>query len=548
MANSSSSPKISRETLMNCIGFGLVGICFVIALGRVAISKLHEQRKDEIVIRIAHWQLENGIRDAINVLGAEYSKQHPGVKIEQLTIPERIYTNWFITQLIGQTAPDLIEIANLTGGNPTRGDTDERLARYFIPLTPYISDPNPYNQGTPLQGVPWRETMLDGMSSSYNQTLLENYAIGLNLHTIRIYYNKKLFSEVFGADAKPPTSYGEFIKMCDQIGPWGLEHKKPLTPIASSGYNWSYIATAPMQSQLQQLQFKMDTRSTLGLAAEGIMMGYLRGDWTLDTPEILNSLNIAAELGRYMTPGFMQLKREDATFYFLQQRSVFIATGSWDIKSLSSQATFPLGVFDIPVLDKNDPKYGKYILGPNSEGTNSGTPFAIARNSKHPDIALDFLKFLSSYQNNRTFSELSMWYPSVVGVEPPEEVKPFAPHTEGYPAPFFLLSLSTDTKRLTDSKLYILFGPDDPLERYLAAIKPQMKDSILSDLHRTNKLRLQNIGRFDSVLEAMAWQQDQNNPGAKRKLNELSLNQSLAEVSYYFLQRTLDSATSESNP
>lgn len=553
MDNSSSPPtrkKFNRETVMNFIGFGLVGVCFIVALFRVAVSKFEAENKNQKVIRVAHWQLENGIRDAIDVLGKEYTKLHPEVKIEQLTIPERIYTNWLITQLIGGTAPDIIEIQNLTGGSPGRGDTDERQARYFLPLTSYIDSPNPYNAGTPLQGLPWRETFLDGMSSNYNQSLLETYGIGLNLHTVRIYYNEKLFAEIFGTDAKVPKTYAEFIAMCEKVESWSREHNRPITPIASSGYNWASFATPPMQSQTQQLQYKMDKRSTLSVTAEQAMVGYLDKIWDLETPEIQSSLKIAAELGQHMTPGFVQLKREDATFYFLQKRSLFIATGSWDIKSLGSQADFPISVFNVPLPDKQDAKYGRYVLGPNSEGTANGTPFGVTRNSPNPEIAIDFLKFLSSYKNNRIFSEISLWYPSVVGVDAPAEVKPFAPVTEGYPSSFFILSLSTDAKRLTDNYLYLLFGQEDnALQNFVAAIQPDFRSSIVTDLQRINKLRQQNIGRLDSVLIALVWKKEKDpaSPEVTRKLNELSLNQTMQEMSYYILQQTL-SQKSESQP
>jgi raffinose/stachyose/melibiose transport system substrate-binding protein len=244
-----------------------------------------------------------------------------------------------------------------------------------------------------------------------------------------------------------------------------------------------------------------------------------------------------------MTPGFMQLKREDATFYFLQQRSIFIATGSWDIKSLSGQANFPIGVFNVPMPDKQDPEYGRYILGAVSENANAGTPFAITQNSEHPEIALDFLKFLSSYKANGTFSEISLWYPSVVGVEPPEEVKPFTPITEGYPVAYSLLALSADTKRLTDNNLYLLFGKEkDAVTRFIDAIRPSFRQSILSDLARSNKTRLRNVGRFNCVAETLAWNLEKKGlPAAARdrKLDELLLNQAMMEVAYYKTQKSL---------
>src|SRR5207253_9887425 len=123
----------------------------------------------QITIRFAHWQLENGPRDAFEKIAAEYSKLHPGISVEQLPIPERIYPNWFITQLVGGMAPDLIQIG--------KGSNDERLTRFFTPLSDLASSPNPYNKGTDLEGVPMRETLFDGMEGGFVQNLIEFYAV-----------------------------------------------------------------------------------------------------------------------------------------------------------------------------------------------------------------------------------------------------------------------------------------------------------------------------------------------------------------------------------
>ena len=96
-------------------------------------------------IRLAHRQLEGGVREALDALAREHEKGNPGVRIKQIPIPERIYSNWLLTQLVGGTAPNIIQIG--------MGSTDERLARYFLPLTDLAKAPNPHNAGADLDGV-----------------------------------------------------------------------------------------------------------------------------------------------------------------------------------------------------------------------------------------------------------------------------------------------------------------------------------------------------------------------------------------------------------
>jgi len=53
------------------------------------------------VLRFAHWQLEPGIRSAIDDLIADYTALHPDVEVRQILIPEEGYFQWVNTQLIG---------------------------------------------------------------------------------------------------------------------------------------------------------------------------------------------------------------------------------------------------------------------------------------------------------------------------------------------------------------------------------------------------------------------------------------------------------------
>ena len=60
---------------------------------------------DVEVIRLAHWQLEPGVREAIDEIAADYMKLHPDVKVEQLPIPGKVWKQWLRTQLVGGALP-----------------------------------------------------------------------------------------------------------------------------------------------------------------------------------------------------------------------------------------------------------------------------------------------------------------------------------------------------------------------------------------------------------------------------------------------------------
>ncbi len=78
----------------------------------------------------------------------------------------------------------------------------------------------------------------------------------------------------------------------------------------------------------------------------------------------------------------------------------WVTTGTWDVASIREQVQdqFEIGVLDFPMPLKNDPVYGPFLEGPVYEDRTSGwgLPFGITRQSKHPEIAIDFLLFLAS--------------------------------------------------------------------------------------------------------------------------------------------------------
>ncbi len=193
----------------------LLIIVYVIACAVVANNAYRaaggapgEQRKK--VLRFAHWQLEPGIRSALDQLIADYEKLHPDVEVRQILIPEEGYFRWVNTQLIGRTAPDMIECG--LGGAVAWALWPKFYARYFLPLDRYVEEPNPYNKGTYLEDTPWRKTYFDEMEGGYDDSLQSYFRVPLSAFTVRLYYNKDLIEGVWGPQF--PETYEEFIKLC----------------------------------------------------------------------------------------------------------------------------------------------------------------------------------------------------------------------------------------------------------------------------------------------------------------------------------------------
>ncbi len=525
-----------REKFLNLVGLALLGVCFVLSLGRiVARSFRREDTSNLQTIRFAHWQLESGIREAFDKLAADYMALHPDVRVVQMPVPENIYANWLRTQLIGGTAPELIETD--TG----HGETNEILANYFEPITPYLSQVNPYNKDNALARTPWRETFVDGLSHAYNQELLQNFSIPNSMFTIRMFYNRPLWRAIFGSET-PPRTYDELMACCRRAAAYRAADGQSVVPIAGSGSNVPFLIQRFFSSQTQRLFYSLARPGQLYPPNEDLVLDFLAHRWTFDTPAVRDGLELARGVGQFLPPGFLQLKREDTLFIFSQGRALMTVTGSWDAPSMRSQAPFEIGVFTIPVPGRDDPHYGPNTVGPVSEagwGTALGFNVSKQPSAEKQARVIDFLHFLSSQESNRKFSDYSGWLPAVVGVQPSPLVQPFVAHLDGYPAGFSMgvvqgdagSSLGTESTQVQNTNMYRLFDPDGGPEDYVRATAEPMRRALIADLNTINRSQLEVVVRQDTTLAAIGALGREHPDEWAAKVSELDELQTQEEIS-----------------
>jgi raffinose/stachyose/melibiose transport system substrate-binding protein len=494
-----------REQVLNCMGLGLLVVCFLAAWGRIIWIKFSpDQTKaaSSVTIRFAHWQLEAGVREAFDAIAAEYMKRHPNVRVEQIAVPQRIFPNWLITQLAGGTAPDIIALGFVTS---------ESIARYFEPLSDLVIEPNPWNAGTDLQKVPLRDTFPDAMESGYDTQLHEYYGVPTSSHAVRIIYNLDLLREVTGAEDLPQT-YDDLIDLAGKVAEYNQSAGRNIVPIAGSRYNAPYIMGQLYGSQTVGLSARLAYDAFTGISgarsspvSSQLALAAARGEWSLDEPEIRAGLALQRDVGRYMQPGFMQASREDAGFYFTQGNALMISTGSWDLSSVVSQAPFRIAVGRIPYPRPGDPRapFSLGAVSDNSAGV-SGL-FGMTRGSRQPEVARDFLLFLASQPMNQLFADLSKWPPAVVGVVPNEQAVMFAPFFDGYPVGFALGFSGTDSSRVLESAFHRLVGPSGSIDAFLGDIRGDYLQALAGDMNREGLVMRDNSQRLDTTLGALGW-------------------------------------------
>ncbi|MGI6496368.1 MAG: ABC transporter substrate-binding protein [Kiritimatiellia bacterium] len=410
-------------------------LAFVFSIVVIARARLEEAPPDaEVVLRIGHWQLEGGVRDGIDKLIAEYRKLHPGVYIVQDAIPESTYATWLTTQLMGGTAPDILEV-----GMVQYAILIGYLKRYFFPLNQYANQPNPYNKGTELEGVPWSSTFRDGMRSGYYGEMNAQMTVPISQFGQSLFYNKSLLKELTGLD-ECPRDLRAFLAACEEIKRHKDKDGRPYTPIASSNYHWGmwdqYLCDPVTFGAVRHADFNRD--GVVG--ADEMFVAMKTGALDFDFPPLHAKFDLIDEIVQHFQVGFTGLGRDEAVFLFVQGRAVFISTGTWDVGGLVEQARdlkdkdgnpVQLAVSDFPCPSRDDPEYGEFFEGPVYQMPSTGFPFGITRTCRHPEVALDFLHFLSSKTYNAMLNDHIGWLSSVKDTDPQGLLKEFVPNLQG---------------------------------------------------------------------------------------------------------------------
>ncbi len=490
-----------RETRRwpSLVALSLVGLAYLLAVVNMVQTRREQDWGDRKVIRMTHWQLESGFREGMERMIQKFEAQNPDVKIIQNPIYEKAYAQFVNTNLVGGTAPDLIEMGMF--------DVGATLGRYFLPLTRYVHQPNEFNAGNKFKDTPWIYTFVDGLAGNWDDRYLEYFAVGLNLHTVRMFYNKDLYREIMGHD-RPPATFRELLDVCRRAEEYAVQKGITLHPIACSSYQAGIFRGVFSGCLLSSLIDRLDRDWNHALALRERFVGYLEGRMPLDDEEIRAGEELVRELSRFYTPGFMATRREDAGFDFVQRRSLIITSGSWDAGSYRSQARdagFEMGVLDFPIPSADDPVYGRFLDGRASEaGIGVGSNFGICRDSRHPDVALRFLKFITTPENNEEFNHIVKWLPSIRGADVDELVRPFAPNIEGVPQFKQPFSFGYRTLTRENQSYWEYISGRTSYEKFTAQVGERLIEDGMADYMDDLQGQLDNLRGIEHLRSALA--------------------------------------------
>jgi len=483
---SEPTPRDARDESTGRFNGNVVGIVFLIVAFSVSLvisvkNTMSVERPTKPVLRIAHWQLEAGYRDAMQAVIDDYKKLHPEIDVVQMPVTEILYKQWINTQLISGTAPDICEM-----GQSDLLSKDQGTVRYFLPLSGEISKPNPYNKGTDLENTPWKETLLDGMRGGFREGLQDYYGVSTTLVSQRLFYNKQLLKTAvdFYNSTNPktkavhgaPDTFGQWMTQCQALKAYAAAKNPAVLPLVSCYGVWGIQAKfepAYTAELANDYDFDLDGTTT-DLEA---YIAYRRGWIDLQTPQIKAVYETTRTVGDQMQQGFSGMDRQTAQFRFVNGQAGFLWTGSWDAKGTDVQAKakgFDIGIFPVPSPGPGEPN-SQYVVGSAGETITGAGSYGISKSSTQIDQALDFLRFLSSRAENEKFNMIAEWPPLTIGAKPSELMKPFTPDLRGLNSRLSL-SFGSRVTQTAQAQLLNYYQGDDTYASFAKSFRQAIND------------------------------------------------------------------------
>jgi ABC-type glycerol-3-phosphate transport system substrate-binding protein len=224
---------------------------------------------------------------------------------------------------------------------------------------------------------------------------------------------------------------------------------------------------------------RIDENGYMTVYPRDLMWSFLNGRWSYQEPDVKAGLALLAELSEQMKPGYMQFVRDEAVRQFLNGDALFLFAGTWEATSLRRLADFPVDALRSPQPAKDDPVVGSAIIGHVSDGDNvTGFGFYLNKRTPHRKEAVDFLRFLTSYEGIKLFTDHSGWPPSVRDVPMSEEAASALSPDDGFAYGGPNIAVGGATRTVFERHLHALTGPGGSVDKFAQLMDAEMREPV----------------------------------------------------------------------
>jgi len=294
-------------------------------------------------------------------------------------------------------------------------------------------------------------------------------------------------------------STAELHALANKVRDYNQRNGAQVIPIASCKAYAEYIFDRIVGSQMQ----KFLVNYSFHMKSWGFYRPMYEGEHSYsETPEFVSSLELMSEVAQMLSPGFQQFAPEDAIAAYLQQRSLMLVAGSWDYAVLVDRVPFETEVLSLPMPSTEDPKYGQFTLGQAAEDVNTTAALGVVHTSSHTEVAIDFLKFLTSQRVATQFSDISKRISAIIDVPAPSDLVKMTPKIEGEIPGFRVDNFlgNNNVHTLIQRHIHKVIGPKPDIRSFAETIDAELAPNIREDLKYYHRYDRQNTQRFDATI------------------------------------------------
>lgn len=334
----------------------------LLLLCTLASCTFEQKTSEGITIEVAIFEGGYGV-EWYKGVARQYEKLHPDIKVNL----------WGDPRVDEKLKPRIL-----------RGDPPE-VANSLLPTWKLITAGKLYpldqTLDSPAYGdtKTWRETLVPGVLSTF-QYQGKSYAMPTDFGAWVVWYDRKLF-RTHGWTV--PKTWDEFLALCEKI------KAANIAPIAFQGkypiYAWATLLTL----------FQRIATPETWYAAQDIAPG------AFSHPDFLRAAELLQQMAtRYHESGAMAMTHTESQMEWVNRRAAMLFCGLWLPNEM--KAAIPpdleMDCFPVPTVaggkGDNTAVYG-----------GGGAQYFVFSQARHPEIGADFLKFMVSRQQARTYTE-----------------------------------------------------------------------------------------------------------------------------------------------
>ncbi|MBM3254914.1 MAG: extracellular solute-binding protein [Candidatus Omnitrophica bacterium] len=355
------------------LGLFLVSLTLVfIAYGCSPSSK-----KAKTTISVWHWMTD---RDSVFQELAKRYEGLTGTRVSfELYAPSDTYSQKVRAAAQGANLPDLFGILG-----EKRDFSSFIKAGYILELTPYME----------REEFKWKKSLF-AKALGVNEFTEGNsygikpgiYGVPIDIITIQMLYNKDLFKQLGLNPDKPPLTFAEFLKIGEKIKAAGLQGL-----VSGWGEIWMIDCLA--------------NNYAFNIMGKDKVLATIKGEVPYTDPDWVKVLSLFKEMrdSGVLASGLVTMVNKNAEQLFANNKAAFAFNGSWCVNVYKGMNPGLAYAVMLPPAASRD--YPMSIWG------GAGSSFLVNARSKNKEAAVEFLKWLTSRDQQAYLSEATMNLPA----------------------------------------------------------------------------------------------------------------------------------------